>query len=64
MNFSDFVGQNANDVKAKLEELGFEVALINNSFKSAQNSKCLVVKVNLLNEKKIELICGDFTFLS
>lgn len=64
MELSAYIGKETKDVVSELENKGFKVIVVNNSFKSFNNSKSLVVKIKLLEEKVVELISGDFSFLS
>ena len=64
MNFDLYRGHDASEVKVELEKLGYIVNVINNSIKLNDESSMLVVQVKQIGEKEIELICGEFTFLS
>ena len=64
MNFTEYIGQKTEDVIASLENKGFKVIVRNNSFKSKEGSTGLVIRVKLIEDKVVELINGDFSFLS
>lgn len=64
MDLGKFIGKKLVDAKEELENLGFSVIVKNNANKSNDSSISLVVRAKLLREKEIELVIGDFTFLS
>lgn len=64
MDFNNFIGKNADDVKFELEKNGYKVVIVNNSLKKSQNSQSLIVRAKIIEGNVIELITGDFTYLS
>ena len=64
MDLSRFVGRRVDNVKAELERLGYSVIIVENTNKSSLSSISLVVRIKLIEKGVIELVSGDFTFLS
>lgn len=59
-DFSKYIGQSVQFAKKSLEDNGFLVVVKKNSLMKIQSDYELVVKVNLLNSKEVELVVGDF----
>ena len=59
-DFSIFIGEPLSIVKEKLENEGFKVKVNKNSLPKIKTDYELVVNINKLNEKDLELIVGDF----
>ena len=64
MDLGAFIGKKLQTAKNELEKLGFSVVVKTNVNKTKENSISLVVRAKLLNKKEVELVVGDFTFLS
>jgi len=64
MDLGVFIGKKVSSAKSELESLGYSVIVNNNSFKEIENSTSLVVRAKLIYDDVIELVTGDFAFLS
>jgi len=63
-NFEKYRGNKFDDVKRDLESLGFVVTHIDNSKNTNDDFECLVVQVRLVDENHVEIITGNFKFLT
>jgi len=57
-------GKRVDVVKAELEALGYNVIINNNSNSRLDDTANLVVLARFTNEKTIEIVAGEFKFLS
>ena len=57
-------GKRVDVVKAELEALGYNVIINNNSNSRLDDTANLVVLSRFTNEKTIEIVAGEFKFLS
>ena len=57
-------GKKVDVVKAELEALGYNVIINNNSNSRLDDTANLVVLSRFTNEKTIEIVAGEFKFLS
>lgn len=64
MDLNSFIGKNVDNIKLELEKNGYKVVIVNNSLKKSENSQSLIVRAKIIEENVIELITGDFIFLS
>ena len=64
LDLEKFRGKKASDVALELEKLGYRVKITVNSKTKQDEKTCLVCLARAVSEEEIELICGDFIFLS
>lgn len=64
LDLEKYRGKKVDDVKLELEALGYNVIINNNSNSRLEDTVKLVVLAKFTNEKTIEIVSGEFKFLS
>ena len=58
--FENYVGFPVLEVKEELEKIGYKVNVIKNSKMKIESDYELVIKINCVNDKEIDIITGEF----